>query len=101
MVGTRLLSVAVSHESSASCCLLKLVFFDAISGFTETNYTQLTELYQKYREKGQLPLLVYVGYRLDYAQVSSRRCIVPMSVKIIGCDFSGRSEVELVDATEE
>lgn len=23
------------------------------SGFTETNYTQLTELYQKYRDKGQ------------------------------------------------
>lgn len=25
---------------------------DAVSGFTETNYTQLTELYQKYRDKG-------------------------------------------------
>jgi glutathione peroxidase len=26
---------------------------DAASGFTETNYTQLTELYQKYRDKGK------------------------------------------------
>ncbi|VAI05387.1 unnamed protein product [Triticum turgidum subsp. durum] len=60
-------------------------------GFTETNYTQLTELYQKYREKGQLPFLVYFVYRLDYMLKRPGEDCVPMFVEIIGCHFSGLS----------
>ncbi|VAI05386.1 unnamed protein product [Triticum turgidum subsp. durum] len=46
----------------------------ARSGFTETNYTQLTELYQKY-----------------YMLKRPGEDCVPMFVEIIGCHFSGLS----------
>lgn len=72
-----------------ACRVLNIVLCHPISGFTETNYTQLTELYQKYREKGQLPLLVYFVYRLDYMRKRPEEDCVPMFVEIIGCHFSG------------
>jgi hypothetical protein len=47
-------AAASSSITILACGMLKWsVFLMPCSGFTETNYTQLTELYQKYRDKGQ------------------------------------------------